>query len=608
MRRLGLVVVLVSVVAVLRGQTPVPQQQPGQPPVFRGSTNLVRVDVSVSDRRGNPITDLRKEDFQITEDNIPQTIQTLKFISATGAAPNTDESLPIRSPEHAAEEAAKDDIRVVLIFWDEYHIGQLAPAIRGRDALTAFARTAFGPTDLVALMDQLTTIDDIHFSRDRMALVNQIHDLQGRQGVYMPPRSAVEEAQLYKMGNVELLRSQVTASALESAISFLGALKQGRKAILFVSQTIGRVGSGPMDADVWVRKAIDLANSNNTTIYTLDPRGLDMNSRLSSILQSLAENTGGRVFANNFPGTELRQILKDESAYYLVGYSSSQNPADGKFHRIKVKIDRPGVDVKARSGYVAPTLAEIELARKPLPAPPPADVAKALESVVDAPHMPATGDLWAGVAPGLDGTAQVTIAWTPRDGMASPKPGADVFGKARVSGADGRVLFDGPLVQGQTTVPADAGLLHVRHDTIDPDGGLGARTEITVDVPDFAHAALTMSTPVIYVAHSPLELRTLLGDPHPAAFAGRRFDRSERVLVRFALFGAAAPNATVTATLLSHTGTKLAVLPMTSDSGQRYQLDLPLASIAQGEYVIAIEAAQGANHLKDLVPLRIVPE
>lgn len=608
MRRRDLVVVLASVVAVLGAQAPVPQQQTTQPPVFRGSTNLVRVDVSVSDRRGDPITDLRKEDFQITEDNIPQAVQTLKFISATGAAPDTDESLPIRSAEHAAEEAAKDDIRVVLIFWDEYHIGEFAPAIRARQALTEFARTAFGPTDLVALMDQLTTTDDIHFSRDRIALVNQIHDLHGRQGVYMPARSAVEEAQLYQMRDVELLRSQVTASALESAIAFLGALKQGRKAILFVSQTIGRVGSSPMDADVWLRKAINLANTNNTTIYTLDPRGLEMSSRLSSILQSLAENTGGRVFANNFPGRELREILKDQSAYYLVGYSSSRNPADGKFHRIKVKVDRPGVAVKARSGYVAPTLAEIESARKPPPPPAPADVERALESVADTPHMPVTGDLWAGAAPGPDGTAQVTIAWTPRAAPVAPKPGADVFGKARVSGPDGRVVFDGPLVQGQMTFPAGSGLLHVRHDTIDPDGGLGARTEMTVDVPDFAHAALSMSTPAVYVAHSPLELRALLGNPHPAAFAGRRFDRSERVLVRFALFGAAAPNATVTATLLSRTGTKLAVLPMTPDRDQRWQLDLPLASIAQGEYVIAIEAAQGATHLKALVPLRIVPE
>jgi VWFA-related protein len=352
-RGFAVVLALTILVATVRAAqtTPASQQSPAQPqnqpPVFRGNTNIVRVDVAVTDHRGNPVTDLRKGDFQVFEDNVSQTIQTIKLIEATGAAPPGDESLPIRSREHAAEEAAKDDIRVFVIFWDEYHIEQFEPAIRARQALTEFARTAFGPMDLVALMDQLTLTDDIRFSRDRLDLANEIHKLQGRQGLYVPPRSAVEEAQMCGRCNTEMLRSQVTASALESTIAFLGALKEGRKAILFVSQTIGRVGSGAMDTEGWLQKAINLANTNNTSIYVLDPRGLTLNSRPSFILQSLAENTGGKMFANNFPAANLRDIVKDESAYYLLGYSSSQNPADGKFHRIRVKVNRPGIEVKA---------------------------------------------------------------------------------------------------------------------------------------------------------------------------------------------------------------------------------------------------------------------
>ena len=610
MRRLAVVVALLGLAVALRAQaaTPQPPAAPpqNQPPVFRGNTNVVRVDVAVTDHRGNPVEDLRKEDFHVFEDNIPQTIQTIKMIEASGAAPATDESLPIRSREHAAQEAAKDDIRVFVIFWDEYHIGQFEPAIRARQALTEFARTAFGPTDLVALMDQLTLTDDIRFSRDRLDLENDIHKLQGRQGLYLPPRSAVEESQLCATCNTEVLRSQVTASALESTIAFLGALKEGRKAILLVSQTIGRVGSGAMDTEEWLQKAIDAANSNNTSIYVLDPRGLSLNSRPSLILRSLAENTGGKMFANNFPGPDLRQIVKDESAYYLLGYSSSQNPADGKFHRIRVKVDRPGIEVKARSGYLAPTLAELEGERKTSPAPPP-DVTKALEAIADAPHMPVTGDLWVGAAPGSNGTPQVTIAWTPRETTAAPTPSRDVFGSVHATSGDGHVLLDGPLADGHTTLPASPGVVQVRHDTIEADGGLGARTEVSVEVPDFARAPLSMSTPVVYLARTPLEFRKLLQNPSPAPYAGRRFDRTDRVLLRFALFGADAPNATAAATLLSHAGTKLAALPMTSDHGH-YQLELPVGSIARGDYVIAIEAAQGANRVKALVPIKVVPE
>src|SRR6185369_1599894 len=110
-------------------------------------------------------------------------------------------------------------------------------------------------------------------------LAEQVHKLKGRQGIYVPARSAVEEAQMYRARDVEMLRAQVTATALESTIAFLGQIKEGRKTILFISQTIGRVGPGPTDTMQWLDAAIRLANANNTTIYSLDPRGLDMNMR-----------------------------------------------------------------------------------------------------------------------------------------------------------------------------------------------------------------------------------------------------------------------------------------------------------------------------------------
>ena len=71
--------------------------------------------------------------------------------------------------------------------------------------------TAFGPTDLVAIMDPLTPSSAIEFSRDRRALADRIHKLEGRLGVYLPPRSAAEEAQLeavnWKVERVGTFRS-----------------------------------------------------------------------------------------------------------------------------------------------------------------------------------------------------------------------------------------------------------------------------------------------------------------------------------------------------------------------------------------------------------------
>ena len=63
-----------------------PRQPPDQPqlPTFRTGANLVRVDVTVLDHRGNPVPSLKPEDFLIEEDGVPQKVTSLKFIEATG--------------------------------------------------------------------------------------------------------------------------------------------------------------------------------------------------------------------------------------------------------------------------------------------------------------------------------------------------------------------------------------------------------------------------------------------------------------------------------------------------------------------------------------------
>jgi VWFA-related protein len=580
-------------------QPPPAGQAPAQPPVFRGGTNQVRVDVTVLDRKGEPLTDLTREDFEVREDGLPQAIETIKLIEATGEAPGDDTSLPIRSPHHAAAEASRDDIRVFVIFWDEYHIGEMAPAIRARAALTDFVQFAFGPTDLVALMDQLTPADAIRFTRNRRELAEQVHKLKGRQGVYIPPRSAVEEAQMYRARDIEMLRSQVTASALESAIAFLGSIKEGRKSILFVSQTIGRVGHSPSDTFNWLDSTIRMANANNTTIYAFDPRGLDMNTRTSDILHSLAEQTGGRQFSNNAPAMSLREVVKNSRAFYLLGYASAANPADGKFHKIAVKVKRPGVEVKSRTGYFAPSLTDMDNARKAAAAnEAPPEISKALEKLVDAPHVAVAGDLWAGAAPGPDGKPLVTVAWTPREG-------SEAVVSIRASGKDGRVFYDGPLRSGRAAFDAAPGTLLIRRTLLETDGSLADRSDLELEIPDFAGAPLAISTPMLFRARTPLELRAIQSAAEPTPFAGRQFGRTDRVVVRFGVFGPGSKDATVTVALLSRLGAKLAAMPLKSTAGG-YEIDLSIGSIARGEYVFEIVASRGADQAKTLLSFRVM--
>jgi VWFA-related protein len=602
---LALAAALAAAVTIAAQQAPPPAQSsaqstdPQRPPVFRTGTASVRVDVTVVDRKGNPVTDLTRDDFEVREDGVPQAVDTIKMIRATGEAPDDDVSLPIRSPEHAAVEAARDDIRVFVIFWDEYHIGQMVPAIRGREALMDFVQSAFGPTDLVALMDQLTPADGIRFTRDRRSLAEQARKLQGRLGVYLPPRSAVEEAQLYQMHDVERLRSQVTASALESTIAFLGSIKEGHKAIIFVSQTIGRVGSGPADNYTWLDKMVRLANANNTTIYSFDPRGLDMNLRTSDVLFALAENTGGRQFAGNVPAPQLRSVVKEASAFYLLGYRSEKNPADGKFHKIAVHVKRPGVDVKARTGYFAPSLTEMATAKaKAAEQTAPPDVEKALSTLVDAPHIPIPGDFWAGATRAADGQARVTAVWTPREG----EKAGDV--SLLATGENGTVLFDGQMKGDPVTFDVTPGPIRLRRTLPDTGGSMAGRQDVTLDVPDFAKTPLAIATPVLYRARTPFELRAIQNSA-PAPFAGRQFDRTDRIIVRFDVFGLSATDATVTVTLLSRLGAKLANMPLRKTTSGPYEIDLPIANVARGEYVFEIDASHGADQAKALLSFRV---
>jgi VWFA-related protein len=616
-RSLVPVLLVVCTLAVLRGQqqpsspqpaSPPPESQAQQPPAspqqrptFRAGANLVRVDVSVIDHHGEPVTDLTKDDFDVREDGAEQKVETFKLIEATGQpAEGDDLSLPIRSPEHAAAEAARDEIRVFVIFWDEYHIGQMLPAHLAREALTDFVRNAFGPTDLVALMDPLTPLDAIRFTRDRQALADKVHQLQGRLGIYLPARSPMEEAQMEMARDIEVIRSQVTASALEGTVLFLRSLKEGRKAILFVSQDIGPLGGRGMgglgERYTWQDKVIQMANDSNTAIYTMDPRGLV--GAASDVLRALADGTGAKLYQSNAPAASLRQIVKDASAFYLIGYSPPESPADGKYHKIKVRVKRPGVEVHARSGYFAPTLAEMESAHKAVAEELPPDVAHALSSI--APRPDSAGDFWAGAAPGAQGTPRVTVSWAPHDQAHAARV------TVVATGADGTVFFDGPLTDGSASFDAKPGALKIVRTILDGDGAAGERDETSMTVPDFATATLAVASPTVFKARNGLELRQLHSSPDPVPYAGREFERTDHLLVRFSVIGASADTATVSANLLSRKGVALSVLPFAPVAGRNglYEIDLPLGSIARGEYLIAIDVSNGAEHARALVSFR----
>ena len=590
--------VLVAALAGIAAQAP----QPAQPPTFRAEANLVRVDVTVVDRKGEPVTTLTAEDFAVEEDGAPQAVQSFKFVSADGQPAAGDEaSLPIRSREHAAAEAARDDVRVFVIFWDEYHIGRFAEAIKGRRALTTFVSTAFGPSDLVALMDPLLPVDAITFTRDRRELSEKIGKLEGRFGVYMPTRSAAED-NMMQIRDIARVRSEVTMSALRSTAVHLGSIKDGRKSIIFVSE--GLTGLG-MDQLQQLRELSDTANDNNTAIYTLDPSGL--NGGASDILRSIAATTGAEAFVNtNSPEKALRQVVREASAFYLIGYASTRNPQDGKFHKIAVKVRKPGIDVRARKGYWAPKAAEIERARTETAAAEaiPADVTNAM-AVLSAARAERLVDVWVGAGRGADQGPAVTVAWSPRAAAGRADPARTV--SVGVKGAGGDRSFEARLDSGMLSFPSPPGAVQLQITVRDAAGNILDQDRRPFTVPDPAAAELAIGAPILVRARTVADARAAAEGRPAAPFAGREFNRTDHLYVRFLVYGASAAEAGVSARLTNRAGAALLELPVVKLAGVGYQVEVPLASIARGDYLIAVAAAHGEERTRALVPVRVVP-
>src|SRR4029077_8172392 len=214
----------------------------------------------------------------------------------------------------------------------------------------------------------------------------------------------------------------------------------------------------------------------NVAIYSVDPRGLpvfefDVNESINistdstylrstmDTLRTLAENTDGRAIVNrNDIATGMKQITRDSSAYYLIGYNSLQAPTDGKFHEIKVKVKRPGVQVRARRGYWA--LNREEVARATAPA---VVVAKPVEAAIaNAVVRPSRASVvrsWVGMSRGDNGKTRVTFVWEPLPKAPGDRPREE---PARVSlmaiAADGSPSFRGkvPDVALASATPAAA--------------------------------------------------------------------------------------------------------------------------------------------------------
>ena len=346
------------------------------------------------------------------------------------------------------------------------------------------------------------------------------------------------------------------------------------------------------------------ANDNNTAIYAIDPRGFGQ-SRFPSLWESIASETGGDYFRSNDLEQSFRKVVVQSSGFYLLGYSPNDRRLDGRFHKIKVRVKPSGLEVRARAGYWAPSAAEIERARtKAVEAELPPDVIRALAELpsTTARH---TVDFWAGTA--LDGgRPAVRLAWVPRP-AASARDAKAAQVTAVLTRGDARV-FEGPVDPAGTIVAVPPGAIKVTLSVHDGAGEVIDREAKLIDVPDPEASPLWITSPAIFRAQNVREFRGLERGPTAMPFPGREFVRTDRLIVQFAVHGPAASAAKISARIISQWGKDLAELPIAprANPDGPYELELPLATVARGEFLIAITASSGSDQARAFVPIRIL--
>jgi len=547
-----------------------------------------------------------------------------------------------------------------------------------RKPLIDFIQTQLAPADMVAIMYPLTPVNDISFTRSKSQLVSAIEHFEGRKYNYQPRNQFEEQYAYYPSATVERIRNQVSMSAIKAAAIRMGGLREGRKSIIYVSEGFttalppqlqdpnaqypgmrnpNRNNPAAVNDDRYnmqqqadmfsdMRDVFDAVNRQNTSIYAVDPRGLtpfeydinqgvglttDANDLKASIdtLHTLANSTDGRAIVNrNDLAAGMKQIMRDASAYYLLGYTSSRAPTDGKFHEIKVNVKRRGVDVRARKGYWA--LSKDDVARAtapPKPEAPPA-ISKALMSLSE-PMGGRPARFWIGTTRGDNGMSRVTLTWEPNEIPANDtrtQPAARIALTA-VS-PEGRPLYRGRIPEeapqpagaaasagggsaasaargGSVTFEVPPGQLQMRITVEGDSGQVVDSTTREITVPDYTRVQVTLGTPRLYRARTVRDLQVIRANAAAVPVADREFSRSERLLVRVDAFAPGGLVPEVTAKLMNRSGAAMSDLPLQPGVGGSFESELPLSALAAGEYLIEFTAKAPSGTTQDTIAFRV---
>jgi VWFA-related protein len=363
--------------------------------VLKMNAELVLTNVVARDAKTGELTrELKQSDFSIYENGKQQRISAFDFETVEMATPLNEATVSGLATGSSANKSAAvaraEDLRnhrLIVMFFD---LTSMQPEDLDRSVAAAqeFLRTKMQPADLVALISLGNALKvDQDFTADKTALINEVAIYNGTesqgyaQGATANTNQA-EDATGYTPDESEYndLNTDRELFALKAVAKSLEKITE-KKSLLYISGGIQRDG---IENQASLRAAINAAVRANLAIYSVDTRGLqavsplgdaatgslrgtgafnggaltnNMNANFATqeVMSTLSTDTGGKAFfdSNDF-APAFAQVQRDTSAYYAIGFHSTNPARDGRYRKLTIKVNRPGVKLEYRPGYYAP--------------------------------------------------------------------------------------------------------------------------------------------------------------------------------------------------------------------------------------------------------------
>ena len=668
---------LIAVLAQAPAQPPAPPQltpPQGQPPVtFKVEVNYVEIDANVTDAQGAFVRTLTRDDFQVLEDGKPQTLTVFSKVDIPIERPDPPLFSKVAIPPDVATNSTPFEGRVFVIVLDDLNT-RFNRTARARAGARQFVERYVGANDVVAVVNTSGFGKGMQdFTSNRQLALRAI---DAALGIKADSATSAALADYYMNRDTPGVGSNMNAAfndmqrynnarnslqTLRNIADYMAGVRGRRKAVVFFSEGINYDVTNPFtnryatDVQREIREMVAAATRANVNVYSVDPRGLSSGTEdaielsgfpadgsISSTalmnemrlehdsLRVVAEETGGFAVLNqNDFRNGFTRILEDNSSYYVLGYYPTNDRRDGRFRNVDVKVLKPGLRVRARRGYNAPTAGK-KAAEPETPARTSPELRDALDSPIAisgltltafaAPFKGAGANDAIALAIEVDGSA-MKFTQTPAGTFANDLEvtlfAANPDGKIKDGARD---VFNLALRPQTYEIVRQGGFRIVRRLQVPPgkyqirvgareSGGRVGTVLLELDAPDFSKPGLSMSGIAIASAFAS-RLPTANPDPSVNEFkdvlpsaptALREFPRGDQLSIFAEVYdnAAKAPHRVEIKTevladdgkvVLTKTDERKSEELQGASGGYGHTTTIPLSAFAPGRYVLRITA------------------